>query len=187
MERVIEQRIARQSTIASPGSRWLLIVGSLACWMYLYITLWLLLWVLGTRILFGWAPVVISTGSMSPAINPGDVVMLADPPSEKLKPGAVVTFEGPTERRALVTHRIHRIESGSYVTKGDANALPDSTPLKHGEVEGVGRLLVPMVGLPRTWLQSGRLDLLTGWLLLSAVSGWLAISSGRKMRAKEAA
>jgi signal peptidase I len=169
----------------SSRSRWLLIGGSLACWMYLYLMFWLLLWVLVTRILFGWVPVVISTGSMSPTINPGDVVMLVDPPSEKLRPGAVITFEGPTENRSLVTHRVHGLEDDFYLTKGDANPLPDSTPVKPSDVQGVGRLLVPMVGLPRTWLQFGRIDLLVGWALLSALSVWLAVSSSRKMRAVE--
>jgi signal peptidase I len=186
MEQAIEPEVIgiRGRSAEPTPNRWMLTVGSLACWTYVYLVFWLLLWILGTRLLFGWTPVVITSGSMSPAIKPGDVVMMGEPPDMTLKPGAVVAFEGPTETDSLVTHRIHAVEAGSYVTKGDANALPDSTPLAAGDVSGVGRLLVPMVGSPKAWLETGRSDLLAVWLLVSGVCLGLAMSSARKIRAE---
>jgi hypothetical protein len=61
---------------------------------------------------------------------------------------------------------------GLYITKGDGNAIADSTPIDPEAVVGVGRLLVPAIGLPiawaaqRNWLASGL------WMLLMSGTLW---------------
>lgn len=70
------------------------------------------------------------TGSMSPGINPGDVVVSVKTPVSELKVGDVITYSIPIDDHRIETHRvasINRDSSGatSVTTKGDANPGPD--------------------------------------------------------------
>jgi signal peptidase I len=99
--------------------------------------------------LWGWEPLVITSGSMTPMIATGDVVVIA-PADHPLPVGAVVTYR---ERGSgqLVTHRVAGLDpDGSYVTKGDANRQPDAAPVPRNAVVGEVRLLVPAAGWPVT-------------------------------------
>ena len=97
---------------------------------------------------FGWRPVVIGGDSMGPTIGAGDVVVTAPHDGSPLGPGTVITYKDPA-RPGLVTHRIVAVQTdGFYLTKGDGNPVADSTPIDPAEVTGVGRILVPVVGLP---------------------------------------
>jgi signal peptidase len=74
----------------------------------------------------------IESGSMTPTLPIGSEVILAKTSAAKLKAGDVITFREPTRagNGAIVTHRIVRIERKDgkrfFVTKGDANGLPDA-------------------------------------------------------------
>lgn len=107
-------------------------------------------WILVPAMALGWKPLVVTSGSMAPAINRGDVVLIE--PNVSPVPGHVVAYLG---RGGIpVLHRLERVEeNGTFITKGDANDEPDSTPV--AEISGVGRLLVPLLGyvklaLPRS-------------------------------------
>lgn len=70
------------------------------------------------------------TGSMSPGINPGDVVVSVRTPVTELKVGDIITYSIPIDDRRIETHRvtsIKRDDAGvtSVTTKGDANPGPD--------------------------------------------------------------
>ena len=70
------------------------------------------------------------TGSMSPGINPGDVVVSVRTPVSELKVGDVITYSIPVDDHRIDTHRvtgINRDPAGlaSVTTKGDANPGPD--------------------------------------------------------------
>lgn len=111
----------------------------------------------------GLHPVVVLTGSMAPAVDPGDVVVHGRPGPEGPRPGQVVVVEDPAQPGALLTHRVVSVAAdGTLRTRGDANLLPDSTPVPPEAVLGVGRLLVPAVGRPTVWLRQGRLGPLVG-------------------------
>lgn len=115
----------------------------------------------------GWKPVVVTSGSMTPRIQPGDVVVAA-PVHHRVGPGTVVVFR-PPGGAGLVTHRVVSVhEDGSYLTKGDANGQADSTPVPADAVVGVGRVLVPKVGLAPLWIR------LQQWLPLAALTGVVA-------------
>jgi signal peptidase len=80
----------------------------------------------------GYDRYVITSGSMSPAIEPGALVLEERVPTTSLQVGDVITYEPPAGRGpgGLVTHRIHstgRDDRGvrTLRTKGDANAKPD--------------------------------------------------------------
>lgn len=69
------------------------------------------------------------TGSMSPGINPGDVVVSVKTPVSELKVGDVITYSIPIDDHRIETHRVASIkrEAGatSVTTKGDANSGAD--------------------------------------------------------------
>ena len=77
----------------------------------------------------GYRAVFMTTGSMRPAIAPGDLVILrpVDPASIHL--GDVITFQAPIGSHELVTHRVVAVTSSAqgfaFRTKGDANQVPD--------------------------------------------------------------
>jgi signal peptidase I len=74
---------------------------------------------------FGARPHTVLTGSMEPAISPGDVVI-----DERISPtavavGDVVTFRDPEDQSRLITHRVRSIRRDGahlwFITQGDAN------------------------------------------------------------------
>ncbi len=123
----------------------------------------LLLWAVVPMLVLEWDPVAISSGSMEPGIRQGDVVVaqpfkrsLLNPETGYLNPGMVVVFPDQA-REGRVTHRIVAVTpAGSYVTKGDANDRQDSSPVPPDQIQGIGRILVPMIGQPVVWLHDGR-------------------------------
>jgi signal peptidase len=99
-------------------------------------------------VLWGWRPLVVTSGSMSPLIQPGDVV-LVDPARSTPGPGAVITYRAPGRPDVLITHRVVGTDpAGGYRTRGDANGTPDPQPVKADALVGQVRLLVPWLGRP---------------------------------------
>lgn len=160
-------------------------VASLICWFYLSIVACLVVWVIIVRLLVGWTPLVITTGSMQPSINQGDIVLSANPEDggTGLEEGAVITFADPVRPGERLTHRIDKVnENGTYQTRGDANAVNDSYEVKPVDIIGVGRLLVPAVGLPRVWVENGNLAMLALWGFGTLLALWAALRPTRRPR-----
>jgi signal peptidase len=94
--------------------------------------------------LIGWTPHVVTSGSMNPAVIRGDVVVTDWVDGRHLRPGQVALFDtgtGPTVHRVVEV-----LPDGTYLTRGDANASVDSTPVAPNQVRGVVRMVVPLVG-----------------------------------------
>lgn len=92
---------------------------------------------------YQWRTVV--TGSMRPAIEPGDVI-LAAPLTEAAQVGDVVVFADPSGDRDIV-HRISGFDDdGMVITKGDANNGVDPWALAPEELTGSVVFQVPKVG-----------------------------------------
>ena len=76
---------------------------------------------------------VVRSGSMAPTIPTGSIVFYHQVAATKIKVGEVIAFSKPGEPSERVTHRVFKIGVGSsgryFVTKGDANAIPDTTSL----------------------------------------------------------
>jgi signal peptidase I len=99
--------------------------------------------------MFGWTPAVVVSGSMMPALRPGDVVYYQPATAEGLRPGRIILTDDPNRRGQLLSHRIAEIgPDGTVTTKGDANAAADSQRLATSAVHGQARLVIPYVGLP---------------------------------------
>jgi len=101
----------------------------------------------------GWTPTVVVSGSMRPAIHPGDIVVtspLRPSDTAALRPGSIVLAVDPARHDGrLLLHRViaHRPD-GTLVTQGDANSEPDSTVMPPGHVRGIARFRVPLIGIP---------------------------------------
>jgi len=97
--------------------------------------------------LFSFKPVVIYSGSMTPGIAVGDIVVVAETSPEKIRTGDVIEFRSEIGN---IVHRVVEIsESESarvFVTKGDANDSPDSEPVLAANVAGKVIFKIPKVG-----------------------------------------
>lgn len=158
-------------------------VASLVCWFYLSILACLVVWVLVVRLLVGWTPMVVTSGSMQPSINPGDIVLSGAPTGdgEGLEEGTVITFTDPVRPGGTLTHRIERVNAdGTYETRGDANPSADSYEVDPTDVQGVGRLLIPAVGLPKVWLERGDLALMALWTVGTGLALWAVLRRTRR-------
>jgi len=85
--------------------------------------------VVGPR-LYPFEAFYVRTGSMSPTIPVGALVVATRASADELRPGDVIVFQRPDRPGMMVVHRIDRVEARSsgrvFITKGDANAGPDS-------------------------------------------------------------
>ena len=91
-------------------------------------------------VLLGLRPLVISSGSMRPALEVGDVVVTNWVPADHIRAGNIISFDDPDQNGLFLTHRVRNIvDNGStlrFETRGDANttseiwAVPRQTLLK---------------------------------------------------------
>lgn len=114
----------------------------------------------------GVTPFTVLTGSMEPAFAPGDVVLSQSRSPLSVRPGDVVTFHDPSRDGELVTHRVQSMRrSGdgvTFVTKGDANDLPEQWTVPADGRIGRAALAVPKVGHVLQWAgtREGKLGLI---------------------------
>lgn len=101
---------------------------------------------------FKYQAIVVATGSMSPNINKGDVVVvkrLSDNEIRNLKIGDILVFN---RENKIVVHRIYKIYSSGdeifFKTKGDNNNAPDSYLIEIHEILGIVKLKVRYIGYP---------------------------------------
>ena len=134
---------------------------------------------------FGWVPTMVTTGSMVPAVHPGDVVVTAplratDAPT--LPIGSIVLAEDPARPATLLLHRVvGRNPNGTLVTKGDANAAPDTAAMPPGNLRGLARFTVPAVGVPLLKARAGDPVPAAAVVVLMVA---LVLAGGRRPRAR---
>ena len=158
-------------------TRWSPLVAYVLCAIYLWTLACLTVWVTVPGLVLRWEPVLITSDSMAPLVRSGDFVLLGEAPAD-LEVGTVVTFR--LDER-LITHRVNAVNGdGTYVTKGDANPLPDTTPLLPGQIAGAPRLLVSTVGLPLLWLQQGRWIAFAIWLMVTLGAAFHLVTAPRR-------
>jgi signal peptidase I len=151
---------------------------------YLGIVFSLALWATAP-FLFGWQPTVVTSGSMEPLIQVGDVVAAQPVTAEDIaeglvQPGHVILAENPARPGSLITHRVIRIEdNGDFITKGDRNPSADSTPIPVANVKGIERLRVPIIGLPLQAAWSGN-PLPAALFILVTAAAQLVVADDRR-------
>lgn len=123
---------------------------------YIILTIILLIIVALTSDYFKYQLYVIATGSMTPNINRGDVVItkkISDQEKRELKVGEVLVFK---KEDRIIVHRIYRIvKSGKNVffeTKGDHNNASDGYLIETKDIIGTTQFKVSYVGYPTVML-----------------------------------
>lgn len=93
---------------------------------------------------------IVLTGSMSPTINPGDIILLANPQQMQPHIGSIVAY---TAKRfdgspvGIFTHRIIGGDAASgFIVKGDANPTPDIQHPRISDISGVQFFTIPWLG-----------------------------------------
>jgi len=91
---------------------------------------------------------IVQSGSMTPAIKMGSIVMVK--PVNEYKIGDVISFGEVTRTKAPTTHRVYDIKvvegEPYYITKGDANNTPDQREVSKREIIGKVLFSVPYLG-----------------------------------------
>ncbi len=100
----------------------------------------------------GYRLYVVHTGSMNPALRPGDAVLTAPAPSS-VRRGEVVTFTVLSGPDSVVTHRVVSVVDGLVSTKGDANRTADPWTLHMSQVVGTAAAFLPHAGYLLVYLQ----------------------------------
>ncbi len=143
-------------------------------------------------------PYTVLTGSMTPSYPAGTLVIVKPTDVQQIRIGDVVTYQVTSDQPDVVTHRVTQIiepstaaGTVSFITKGDANSLPDAAPVKPVQVRGVVWYAVPYLGWVNNVINGGArtviVPIVAGALFLYA--GFMGASTivDRRRRAKRAA
>ncbi|WP_433307515.1 signal peptidase I [Actinoplanes sp. CA-030573] len=129
----------------------------------------------------GWRPSVIVSGSMTPQLHVGDVVVVAPTNPRNVKPRQIIRFTDPAQPTRAVMHRIVTANTdGTFISRGDANDHADSTPVPAKNILGVARIRVPYLGLPAVMINSGIAG--RAGIALLALAACLTAICGNKSR-----
>lgn len=96
-------------------------------------------------------PTLVLTGSMEPAIYPGDVVIMKNVENDEIEVGDVIQFH---TQNFFIIHRVIDIKDGIYVTKGDNNNVADSEPVYFEQIKGKLVKTIPKIGKPTLFIRS---------------------------------
>jgi signal peptidase len=132
----------------------------------------------GQYVVFGHPVMTVLSGSMTPVIRTGDLIVdnpVTAAQARQLHVGQIISVRQTPYSHSVITHRIIAVEVHSgvvdYVTKGDANNAPDTTLRPSSDVIGVFRFDVPRGGYILAALHR---PLVLGLLLASPVLWFLA-------------
>lgn len=118
--------------------------GSLTSWAW--VAVFTVIMVGFSTGLFGINPSLIGSGSMTPKFMVGDIVAARELPIETIKVGDVIAFK---QDGVTIVHRVIEIQSDAghitFITKGDANASPDS-PVLSENYKGKVVFTIPKIG-----------------------------------------
>jgi signal peptidase len=136
-----------------------------------------------------WHATPVLSGSMRPGMQPGDVVVTQRVPISDLHLRDVIVFYPPNETERQTVHRVVKLTvkggTTSITTWGDANLIPDPgvSSLKGTTTYRMVRV-VPLLGYPAIWLQSGGRGMLTialgAILLIAALVTMLRLDKPKK-------
>lgn len=128
----------------------------------------------------GGAALAVLTGSMTPTIPVGSLVLVTPADPETVKPGDVITFQTAPGVAEYITHRVVHVQRDTqpktFVTKGDANKGQDAEPVPFGAVRGTVQFHIPFAGTAATYIRTPSGAIVVGLipttlLLISLVRG----------------
>jgi signal peptidase len=101
----------------------------------------------GSTGMLGFRPSIISSGSMTPTLQVGDVIITVEASPNDIKIGDIIQYSGENE---IIAHRVVDIqqEGGTqyFITKGDDNNAPDPEPVSPSQVIGKLIFTIPKLG-----------------------------------------
>lgn len=126
----------------------------------------------GGGALLGYRGEAILTGSMRPALDPGDLVVVERVPAARMRPGDVVSFRAPSG--VTITHRVKALAARRngllrVTTQGDANNVAEAWTTSPRATVGRVTARLPRVGGVLRWTGSP-----TGRLIVLGTIGALA-------------
>ncbi|BCN67526.1 S26 family signal peptidase [Prescottella equi] len=161
-------------------------VRSIVSWLLLIAMVGILALTIVIPRVTGSTPYTVLTGSMEPTYPPGTLIVVKPTDPESLGVGDAITFQWESGKPDVVTHRITAVQSSAkgglqFVTRGDANRVPDERPVVPEQVHGKVWYAVPYVGYVNNYItgkqRSVLLTVVVGGLLLYA--GYMFVSSVR--------
>ncbi len=97
--------------------------------------------------ILGYKAYIVTTDSMQPSINAGDIVIVKNGKKDKIGQGDVITFNQNDE---VITHRVIKNiteeNNVEYITKGDNNNTEDTFKVKYDDVIGKMVITIPYLG-----------------------------------------
>lgn len=109
---------------------------------------------MGSR-LVGFQCYNVLSGSMEPTFSPGDLIYVKEVDVNTIQVGDPITFV-KNEDLVVATHRVYAIEAENqcFITKGDANELPDGPTVHFNNVIGVPQFSIPLLGYVASFIQN---------------------------------
>ncbi len=114
----------------------------------------------------GGTSMVVRSGSMTPAIRTGDVVVVRPIAPAEASIGDIVTFKDPAGGDRLLVHRVRAIsrvgDQVEVITRGDANTTQERWKVAADGTIGTVVYRVPALGFAVAWIGSpaGRIGLI---------------------------
>lgn len=124
---------------------------------------------------------VVRSGSMTPAIRVGDVIITGPvdgPINGEVTPGTVITYQ---HTKGTITHRVYSRDGAELVTKGDAVEDIDPWSVSMSDVRGVYLFKIPYMGFVTSFIQTK-----TGWFITIIIPAALLVLWLAKDIVKEA-
>ena len=94
---------------------------------------------------------VVSSGSMVPVLNVGDIIIVRGVDPQTVTVGTIIIFHSPYEYDMPIVHRVIAVlnDGGSlfFETKGDHNGVQDGWRVPAENLMGVYVMKVPYIGL----------------------------------------
>lgn len=99
---------------------------------------------------FGNQALIVRSGSMSPTIDVGSVIVVRNSANKTYNVGDVIAFRSEKNSKTIVTHRVVSVEKKGdnvfYKTKGDANNSVDGWQVKQQNILGKAYFTLPFFG-----------------------------------------
>ena len=94
---------------------------------------------------------VVSSGSMIPTLNVGDIILVRGADPNSITVGTIIIFHSPYDYQMPIVHRVIAISNEGnsvfFQTKGDNNPGPDGWSVPGENLMGVYVAKLPYVGL----------------------------------------
>ena len=108
----------------------------------------------GAAALAGFRGEVILTGSMEPALSPGDLIVVDSVAASQLRPGDIVSFRD--DRGVPITHRVIEVRTRrngdlAMTTRGDTNTASERWTTRPDATVGRHAATLPALGRVTNW------------------------------------